>query len=70
MERLEQELNGSARSSKGTHTAAGKNGGSTAAAAAIDETPLVLTIATYAGAVCAAVWVSVNLLHWFWRQLQ
>lgn len=69
MEELDQELNSGARSSMRTHTGAEKRRGRTVAAA-IDETPILLTIATYTGAVCAAVWVSLNLLHWFWRQLQ
>ena len=32
--------------------------------------PLLVVIASYLGAVCIGAWASLNLLHWFWRQLQ
>jgi len=61
MERLEQELH---------NTGADGCGNRAVAATATNETPTLLTIGAYVGAVCAAVWLSLNLLHWFWRQLQ
>ena len=37
---------------------------------AMSAPPMLLTIASYLGAVCVGAWASLNLLHWFWRQLQ
>jgi len=37
---------------------------------AMSAPPMLLTIVSYLGAVCTGAWASLNLLHWFWRQLQ
>jgi len=70
MARLEEELDGVVRTGNRVHTEAEGCSSRAVAATAANETRVLLTIGVYAGAVCAAVWVSLNLLHWFWRQLQ
>jgi hypothetical protein len=70
MERLEQELNDGVRAGNRVRTAAQGRRGRAVAATATNQTPMILTIGAYVGAACTAVWVSLNLLHWFWRQLQ
>jgi len=39
-------------------------------AQALSAPPMLVTIASYLGAVCIGAWACLNLLHWFWRQLQ
>jgi len=39
-------------------------------AEAMSAPPMLVTIASYLGAVLIGAWASLNLLHWFWRQLQ
>ncbi len=39
-------------------------------AQAMSAPPVLVTIVSYLGAVCIGAWASLNLLHWFWRQLQ
>ena len=39
-------------------------------AQAMSASPVLLTIVSYLGAVCVGAWASLNLLHWFWQQLQ
>jgi len=39
-------------------------------AQALSAPPMLVTIVSYLGAVCIGAWASLNLLHWFWRQLQ
>ena len=68
MERLEEELHRVVRKGNRVHTEA--RGSRATSGTATNETPTLLTIGAYVGAVCAAVLVSLNLLHWFWRQLQ
>jgi len=41
-----------------------------ARAQAMSAPPVLVTIASYLGAICIGAWASLNLLHWFWRQLQ
>ena len=57
--------NGAANEVK-QHENSALNGG----ADALNAPPVLVTIAFYLGAVCIGAWASLNLLHWFWRQLQ
>lgn len=70
MARPEEELDDVVGTGNRVHREAEGCSSRAVAATATNETPVLLPIGAYAGAVCAAVWVSLNLLHWFWRQLQ
>jgi len=39
-------------------------------AKALSAPPVLMTIASYLGAALVGAWASLNLLHWFWQQLQ
>jgi hypothetical protein len=54
----------------GVYAAAGERGAVAVSAPRLGATPILLTVAVYSGAVCIGALVSLNMLHWFWRQLQ
>jgi hypothetical protein len=49
---------------------ASERGAVAVSAPTLGATPILLTVAVYSGAVCIGALVSLNMLHWFWRQLQ
>jgi hypothetical protein len=55
---------------KRDYAAESERGAVTVNARALSAPPVLLMIASYLGAVCVGAWASLNLLHWFWRQLQ
>jgi hypothetical protein len=54
----------------GFYATPGERGAAAASATTLNATPILLTIAASCGAVCVGTWACLNLLHWFWQQLQ